>query len=88
VFGWTPDRQFASGDRVANIERARQLLAAPSRSKDPETPNATAADEPRVLLRPCPYCGGRMIIIETFARSCEPKHEPTPAPAEIRIDTS
>ena len=41
-----------------------------------------------VLLRPCPYCAGRMIIIETFARSCEPKHEPTPAPAEIRIDTS
>jgi hypothetical protein len=47
-----------------------------------------APDEPRVLPRPCPCCGGRMIIIETFARGCEPKHRPTPAPAPIRIDTS
>jgi hypothetical protein len=29
-----------------------------------------------------------MIIIETFARGCEPKHRPTPAPAAIKIDTS
>ena len=27
-------------------------------------------------------------IIETFARGCEPKHRPTPAPQQIRIDTS
>ncbi len=79
---------FASGDRVANLERARQLLAAPSRSKNPETPNATVTNEQHVLPRPCPCCGGRIIIIETFARGCEPKHRPTPAPAPIRIDTS
>ena len=47
-----------------------------------------AADEPRMLPRPCPCCGGRMFIIETFARGCEPKHRPTPVPARIRIDTS
>ena len=43
---------FASADRAANIERARQLLAAPSPSKDPETLNATATDEqqPRHVL--------------------------------------
>jgi hypothetical protein len=29
-----------------------------------------------------------MIIIETFARGCEPKHRPTPSPAAIGIDTS
>jgi hypothetical protein len=29
-----------------------------------------------------------MIIIETFARGCEPTHRPTPAPTAIRIDTS
>jgi hypothetical protein len=29
-----------------------------------------------------------MIIIETFARGCEPKHRPTPVPARITIDTS
>ena len=48
-----------------------------------------AADEPRMLPRPCPCCGGRMFIIETFARGCEPKHRPTPVPARMaRIDTS
>ena len=74
-----------AGNRAANIARARQLLAMPSRPKEPETPEATL-DEPRVLPRPCPCCGGRMIIIETFARGCEPS--PTPVPAAIRIDTS
>jgi hypothetical protein len=79
---------LANGNRAANIARARQLLAMPSRSKQPETPEAAAADEPRVLPHPCPCCGGRMIIIESFARGCQPKHRPTPASAEIRIDTS
>ena len=78
---------LASGNRAENIAHARELLAAPSRPKEPETPE-TAVDDPRVLPRPCPCCGGRMIIIETFARGCEPKHRPTPAPAAIRIDTS
>ena len=77
---------LASGNRAANIAYARQLLAMPSRPKEPETPKATL-DEPRVLPRPCPCCGGRMIVIETFARGCEPKHRPTP-PAAIRVDTS
>ena len=79
---------LASGNRAANIAQARKLLAVPSRSEQPETSGAAALDEPRVLPRPCPCCGGRMIIIETFARGCEPKHRPTPAPAAIRIDTS
>ena len=80
---------LANGNRAANIAHARKLLAVPSRPKEPETPEA-AVDEPRVLPRPCPCCGGRMFIIETFARGCQPKHRPTPAPApaEIRIDTS
>ena len=79
---------FANGNRAANIALARELLAVPSHPKEPETPEATTADQPRMLPRPCPCCGGRMIIIETFARGCEPKHRPTPAPAAIRIDTS
>ena len=79
---------FANGNRAANIARARELLAVPSRPKQPETPEATTPDESRVLPQPCPRCGGRMIVIETFARGCQPKHRPTPAPAAIRIDTS
>jgi Putative transposase/Transposase zinc-binding domain len=76
---------LASGNRAINIARARELLAVTPRSIEP---NTAEVDEPRVLPRPCPCCGGRMIIIETFARGCEPKHRPTPAPAAIRIDTS
>ena len=79
---------FANGNRAANIARARELLAVPSRSEAARDARGRNADEPRVLPRPCPCCGGRMIIIETFARGCEPKHRPTPAPAAIRIDTS
>jgi len=78
---------LASSNRAANIAHARQLLAVPSRPKQPDAPKA-AIDEPSVLPRPCPCCGGRMIIIETFARGCEPKHRPAPPPAAIRIDTS
>jgi hypothetical protein len=79
---------FANGNRAANIARARELLAAPPRSRPAETSATTAADEPRVLPRPCRCCGGRMIIIETFARGCQPKHRPAPAAAAISIDTS
>ena len=79
---------LAKGNRAVNIARARQLLAMPLCSKQPEPPEAAAIDEQRVLPCPCPCCGGRMIIIETFARGCEPKHRPTPAAQEFRIDTS
>ena len=79
---------FANGNRAANIARARELLAVPSRAKQAETSATAAADEPRVLPRPCRCCGGRMIIIETFARGCQPKHRPASATAAIRIDTS
>jgi hypothetical protein len=77
---------LANGNRPGNIAHARQLLAAPARPKQPETPEA-ALEQPRALPRACPCCGSRMIIIETFARGCEPKCRPTP-PAAIRIDTS
>jgi Putative transposase/Transposase zinc-binding domain len=79
---------FANGNRAANIARARELLAAPAPSEPPETSEAAPVNESRVLPRPCPCCGGRMIIIETFARGCQPKHRTTPAPIAIRIDTS
>ncbi len=79
---------FANGNRAANLARARELLAVPSRSKQAETSATTAADEPRVLPRPCGCCGGRMIIIETFAGGCQPEHRPAPATAAVSIDTS
>jgi Putative transposase/Transposase zinc-binding domain len=78
---------LASGNRAANIAQARKLLAVPSRLKEPEISQAED-DKARVLPRPCPCCGGRMMIIETFARGCQPQHRPTPTPVAIRIDTS
>jgi hypothetical protein len=79
---------LASGNRAANIAQARELLAVTVRSEQSDAAEAAAIDQPHMLPRPCPCCGGRMMIIETFARGCEPKHRPTPAPVAIRIDTS
>jgi hypothetical protein len=79
---------FANGNRAANLVRARELLAVPLHMTEPETDAPVQPDQPRMLPKPCPCCAGRMIIIETFARGCEPKYRPTSAPVEIRIDTS
>jgi hypothetical protein len=80
---------LANGNRAANIAHARELLAMPPMEPETdETAKAAEPDEPSVLPRPCPCCGGRMFIIETFARGCEPKHRPSPAPIVVRIDTS
>jgi len=79
---------LASGTRAVNIARARELLAVPVSPEPPDTTETPVADQARMLPRPCPCCGGRMFIIETFARGCEPKHRPTPVPEAIGIDTS
>ena len=65
-----------------NIARARELLAVPT----PQAQPADATDDNDPL--PCPHCGGRMIIIETFARGSMPRHRPTRPMIAIRIDTS
>ena len=79
---------FANGNRAENIARARELLAMPASHTVPETTARLEPDQPCVLPRPCPCCGGRMIVIETFAPGCQPKHQPASSPAVIRIDTS
>jgi hypothetical protein len=79
---------LAKANCAANIARVRELLAAAPPSKQPQPPDTTATGEQRVLPHPCPCCGGRMIILESFARGCEPKHWRTSASHEIRNDTS
>ena len=79
---------FANGNRSTNIARARELLAMPPRMTQPETGAPSEPNQPRMLPKPCPCCGGRMIIIEVFARGCEPKHWPKTTIPVIRIDTS
>jgi hypothetical protein len=76
---------FANGNRAANIARARELLAVPSRVTEPETEAPAEPDQPPTLPQPCPCCGGRMIIIEVFAPGCSPRTRPA---GSFRIDTS
>jgi hypothetical protein len=78
---------LASGTRADNVARARRLLDVPAHPKAGDTSCAEAA-EPKPLSQPCPCCGGRMVIIETFQRGSSPRNRPAAAPAAIRIDTS
>jgi hypothetical protein len=76
---------FANGGRAENIVRARQLLNVPAPQRQSDEPDPANDNEPPSLPNPCPCCGGRMIVIETFARGCVPRHQPAPT---IRIDSS
>jgi hypothetical protein len=78
---------FANTSRADNIARARELLAVPKPKSKGADADTTETDDPHVLPHPCPCCGGRMIIIETFERGSSPKYRPPPTPV-IRIDTS
>jgi hypothetical protein len=70
---------LASAARKANIARARELLAAP----EPETlcdQTTRAAAAPTDHRSPCPCCGGRMIVVETFERGRGPRDPPSSEP--------
>jgi hypothetical protein len=81
---------FANGSRTHNIARARELLNVPPQQASNADADADASDaaEPPALSHPCPCCGGRMIIIETFERGSTPRYRPTAATVTIGIDTS
>jgi len=63
---------LASAARRDNLALARKLLAVPS---EPEVP---MPETPLDTCPPCPCCGGRMIVIETFARWGQPRAPPKP----------
>ncbi len=71
---------FAKSSCADNIARARELLAV---AKPDGQPAAVDPGKPT-----CPCCGGRMVIIEVFARGATPRHQPTGRTIVIRIDTS
>jgi len=77
---------LASGTRADNIARARRLLEVPEAQPEAGDTNCAEATEPKP--NPCPCCGGRMIIIETFQRDSSPRYRPAASSAAIRIDTS
>jgi hypothetical protein len=64
----------------ANITRARELIAAPP-SIDPATEHDDADLAPDAAADhcpPCPCCGGRMIIVESFGRGGVARAPPSP----------
>jgi len=73
---------FANAACADNIAHARELLAVPKLQAEPA--DATDGNDPH----PCPHCGGRMVIIETFERGSMPWYRPTGPMVAIRIDTS
>jgi hypothetical protein len=79
---------LANCSRADNVAKARALLNVPKPGAIPDDTKSADAGEPPTLSRPCPCCGGRMLIIETFARGCEPRYRPATAPLVIQIDTS
>jgi hypothetical protein len=69
---------FANGGRADNLARARELL-------DVEAPTQVTGagseeQERQTCTRPCPNCGGPMIVIETFAPGAAPSCHRTRAP--------
>ena len=71
---------LASASCKANIAHARQLMAAPMAQVDPPAVHNTADPDATTDHRPpCPCCGGRMIIVEVFARAAAPRGPPAGA---------
>jgi hypothetical protein len=71
---------LASAARQANIARARALLAAPEPPTALDASTTADATAPTDHRPPCPCCGGRMIIVETFERGGGPRDPPPSEP--------
>jgi hypothetical protein len=69
---------FASATRKAYVARVREL-----RTASTPTPEPVETEEPPAQLPPCPCCGGRMRIIETFERWMQPRAPPAATEAPL-----
>jgi len=67
---------FTNGGRTRNIARARELLDVPPPMREPDDSHTVEPGEIPALAQPCPCCGGRMVIIETFERGAQPRAPP------------
>ena len=69
---------LASAGCKANIARAKELIGAPMPQVEPPTAQDTADPAATTDHRPpCPCCGGRMVIVEVFARGAAPRGPPS-----------
>jgi hypothetical protein len=82
----------SSAGKAEAIARARELIAVAAPAQPPQPTKmqqasvaTEATDKP---IHPCPCCGGRMIIIETFEAGSTPRHRPTASAIAITVDTS
>ena len=78
---------LATGQRADAIERARELLGVKMAGED-DADTAASSNTGDTDLPPCPCCGSRLRIIETFRRGETPTHQPSPPAIVFRIDTS
>ena len=76
---------LANGNRTGNIALARRLLGVPDTPPSSGDSDGTENPHEDREWNACPCCGGRMIIIETFARGCTPRYAPT---VPNRVDSS
>jgi hypothetical protein len=67
---------FANATRAGNLMRMRGLLGVAPQPGETEADDAANDNEPQILSHPCPCCGGRMMIIETFERGAQPRAPP------------
>jgi len=75
---------FACSTRLQTMETVRKLLnLAPLAAE-----HTSETEPPQPLAHPCPCCGGRMLIIESFEAGRQPRHQPATPVVVIRIDTS
>lgn len=74
---------YGNGNRTGNIARIRELLGAkpPSREDAADANEGDTDQTPRSLALPCPCCGGRLIIVDTFAPAQHPRAPPPSAKA-------
>ena len=77
---------FANTARAENLARARRLLDVQTR-QDAPGPNSDDDDQDaQSLAQPCPSCGGRMIVIETFEPGHAPSKHAARAPPASKVD--
>src|SRR5246127_2511259 len=66
---------FAGSNRAETIKDVRKLLnLAPPPAEENAAEKTGENDPEQPLARPCPCCGGRMFIIETFEPGRQPRH--------------
>ena len=78
--------------RAEKLANARELIAATGQvAPQPNPPHGGTCEHTTLsekLAHPCPHCGSRMLIIETFEPGRRPHHRPSAPLAAIAMNTS